>query len=179
MTEPDKIERILQKNIEALFADLNNPDYHDEIVEWFRFTDRAARRHRDGLDYRCMNASRGAYWLVARFPKLLQIRLTRPALWKQYRSQLGTVPTIGMLAGKFWEAEAAFKTGSFLMRFWLETARQGLYLHPYGNLVTNREASSWLRKETGIEDIWLIFKLGYSHEPPKSYRRSVEEILVD
>lgn len=179
ITEPDKIERILEKNTEALFEDLNNPDYHNEIVEWFRFTDRAARRHRDGLDYRCMNSSRSAYWLAARFPALLTVRLTRPLLWRQYRSQLGRVPTIGVLAGKFWEAEAAFETGRFLMRFWLETASQGLYIHPYGNLVTNRKAADWLRAETGIADIWLIFKIGYSKQPPKSYRRSVEEILVD
>lgn len=172
------IERILQKNTEALFEDLNNPDYHDEIVEWFRFTDKAAQLHRDGLDYRCMNTSRTSYWLSARFPSLLQMPLTRPVLAKQYRSQLGAVPTIGLLAGDFWQPESAFKTGSFLMRFWLETAKQNLYIHPYGNMVTNEQASAWLAKETGILDTWLIFKIGYSEEPPKSYRRSVEEILL-
>jgi nitroreductase len=172
VSEPDQIDRILDENTSALFEDLNNPDYHDEIVAWFRFTDRASRRHRDGLDYRCMNSSRSAYWLVARFPRLLQIRLTRPLMWRQYRSQLGLVPTIGILAGKFWDAAAAIETGRFLMRFWLETARQGLYIHPYGNLVTNHDAARWLQEETGIPDIWLVFKIGYSKKPPKSYRRS-------
>jgi len=173
------IERILQKNIEALFTDLNNPAYHDEIVEWFRFTDKASLATRDGLDYRCMNTSRSAFWLSARIPGLLQLPLTRGILAKVYRSQLGQVPTIGYLSGDFWEPECAFKTGSFLMRFWLETAKHDLYIHPYGNLVTNKSASSWLREETGAEKIWLIFKIGYSREPPKSYRRSVEEILID
>ncbi len=178
ITDPSSIEAILAKNAEALFEDLNHPGYHDEIVEWFRFTDRQSRKHRDGLDYRCMNSSRTAFWLVARFPRLLQIRLTRPLLWKQYRSQLGTVPTIGMLAGRFWEPDAAIRTGRFLMRFWLETARLGLYIHPYGNLVTNKAAADWLQKESGVADIWLVFKIGFSPEPPLSYRRSVEEILV-
>jgi hypothetical protein len=179
ITEPATIERILQKNTEALFEDLNNPNYHDEIVEWFRFSDKTARLTRDGLDYRCMNTSRTAYWLSARFPRLLQLPLTRPILEKQYRAQLGEVPTIGMLAGDFWQSESAFKTGSFLMRFWLETAKQDLYLHPYGNMVTNKRAAEWLQKETTVPDIWLVFKIGYSQEPPKSYRRSVEEILLD
>jgi hypothetical protein len=84
-----------------------------------------------------------------------------------------------MLAGDFWEPASAFKTGSFLMRFWLETAKHDLYIHPYGNMVTNERASAWLFEETGVKDIWLIFKIGYSKEPPKSYRRSVEEILLD
>jgi hypothetical protein len=177
-SDPILIERILEKNTEALFADLNDPDYHDEIVAWFRFSDRSAQATRDGLDYRCMNTSPSAYWLTARLPGLLKLPVARSILAKKYRSQLGQVPTIGMLAGEFWDPASAFQTGSFLMQFWLETAKQDLYIHPYGNLVTNEAASAWLAQETGIDDIWLIFKIGYSREPPKSYRRSVEEIML-
>jgi hypothetical protein len=88
------------------------------------------------------------------------------------------VPTIGMLAGPFWEPAGAFQTGRFLMHFWLDLARRDLYLHPYGNLVTNRQAADWCRDAIGVADIWLIFKIGFSAEPPRSYRRSVEEVLV-
>lgn len=179
ITDAAAIDRVLNRNIEALFEDLNIPDYHDEITAWFRFTDRAARRHRDGLDYRCMNTSRPAYWLIARLPKLLLLPVIRPLLWKKYRSQLGVVPTIGMLAGDFWQPESAIKTGRFLMRFWLETARHNLYIHPYGNLVTNKKAAQWLLAETKVPNIWLIFKIGYSAEPPKSYRLPVEDVLLD
>jgi len=178
ITDSYAIERILKKNTDALFEDLNNPDYHDEIVEWFRFTDKEAKTTRDGLDYRCMNTSPFAYWMSARFPTLLKLPLTRQVLAGIYRNQLGTVPTIGMLSGDFWPPESAFKTGSFLMQFWLATAKHNLYIHPYGNLVTNEKASAWLFEETGVPDIWLIFKIGYSDEPPKSYRRTVEEILL-
>ena len=178
VTDRQSIERILKKNTDSLFEDLNNRDYHDEIVTWFRFTDKAARLHRDGLDYRCMNTSRSAFWLSAKVPQLLQMPISRPLLAKVYRSQLGRVPTVGLLSGDFWAAESAFNTGSFLMQFWFATAQHNLYIHPYGNLVTNKPAADWLLKETGISDIWLIFKIGYSDEPPKSYRRSVEEILL-
>jgi hypothetical protein len=172
------IERILEKNTDALFEDLNSAEYRDEIVSWFRFTDRAARRTRDGLDYRCMNSSRISFWLAARVPKLLQFPLTRPLLARTYRSQLGTVPTIGIIAGSFWQPESAINAGRFLMQFWLETTQQGLYIHPYGNLVTNRRAARWCLEETGIEDIWLIFKIGFSPAPPESYRLSLEEIIL-
>ncbi len=178
VTSPELIEQILERNVEALFDDLNAAQYHDEIVEWFRFTDRQSRRERDGLDYRCMNSSRISFWLAARVPQLLQLPLTRPLLKKTYRRQLGIVPTIGMLAGPFWEPASAFETGRFLMHFWLELARRNLYLHPYGNLVTNKPAAEWCREAIGVTDIWLIFKIGFSEAPPKSYRRSVEEVLV-
>ena len=71
ITDSEQIENILAHNTNALFEDLNTPAYHDEIVSWFRFTDRAAKRHRDGLDWRCMNTTRTAFWLAARIPKLL------------------------------------------------------------------------------------------------------------
>lgn len=179
ITNRASIARILDQNIRALFVDLNNPHYHDEIVEWFRFTDKTSRALRDGLDYRCMNTTRSAFWLSAHLPQLLRLPLTGSVLARIYRKQLGEVPTIGLLSGEFWPAESAFKTGSFLMQFWLETARHDLYIHPYGNLVTNEKAAAWLLDETGVPDIWLIFKIGYSDEPPKSYRRSVEEMLLD
>ncbi len=177
-SDPLLIERILEKGTEAVFADLNNRDYHDEIVEWFRFTDASAEATRDGLDYRCMNTSRSSYWLTARFPKLLQLPVARSLLARKYRNQVGLVPTIGMLAGDFWDSGSAFAAGGFLMQFWLETAKHDLYIHPFGNLVTNKAAAAWVHQTTGIDRIWLIFKIGYSREPPKSYRRSVEEILV-
>jgi nitroreductase len=178
LADAAKIERILRRNTEAVFEDLNSRDYHDEIVGWFRFTDSAARRTRDGLDYRCMNTSRAAFWAAARMPRLMLLPFTRQLLARVYRTQLGTVPTIGLLSGPFREPASAFETGRFLMRFWLEAARHNLYIHPYGNLVTNRGAADWLLNETGVEGTWLVFKIGYSDAPPASYRRAPEEVLV-
>jgi hypothetical protein len=94
ITDAEQVENILAHNTNALFEDLNTPAYHDEIVSWFRFSDRAAKRHRDGLDWRCMNTS------------------------------------------------------------------------------------NWLAETTRIKDIWLIFKIGHSQTPPKSYRRSLADAMV-
>ncbi len=178
ITDPALIERVLARNIDAVFHDLNVTNYHDEIAAWFRFTDRAAQQHCDGLDRRCMNVSRSEYWLSARLPRLLLFPPTRALLGRRYRSQLGTIPTMGVLSGKFFLAENTIDSGRFLMRFWLEATRLGLYLHPYGNLVTNRDAAAWLQHEVGLEDIWLVFKIGYADEPPQSHRRPLEAILI-
>jgi hypothetical protein len=178
ITDPRQVEEILAQNTNALFEDLNTPAYHDEIVSWFRFTDRSAKQFRDGLDWRCMNTSRTAFWLAARVPRLLVFPFTRSMLRRQYRRQLGLVPTIGILAGEFFRPSSAFKTGRFLIRFWLETARLGLFIHPYGNLVTNPSAANWLAKTTNLEGIWLVFKIGHSETPPKSYRRLLDDALV-
>ena len=174
-----QIERILRINTAAMFADMNSRGYHDEIVEWFRFSDKESEEQLDGLDYRCMNTTRLTFWTAARLPWLMKTPFVSQILAKNYRSQLGNVPAIGILSGAFWQPTDAIRTGRFLMRFWLELARDNLYMHPFGNLVTNLEAATAIKAEIGIPNIWLIFKIGYSVEPPKSHRLPLDKILFD
>ena len=178
LSDQQAIEPVIDHNIDAVFRDLNVPDYHDEITEWFRFSRRATDGARDGLDWRCMNLSQTEFWLSARLPGLLRFPPTKAILKRRYRRQLGHVPAIGVLAGDFFDPTQAVDAGRFLMRFWLDVARLGLSLHPYGNLVTNPEAAAWFAEHTGVANAWLIFKLGYSAMPPLSHRRSIDDILV-
>ncbi len=179
ITEPEQIERLMNLNTVALFEDLNTADYHDEMVEWFRYSDKQSKAHLDGLDYRSMNVSRLNLWLSARMPWLLRLPVARPILAKVYRSQSGVIPTLGIIAGGFWKPSDAIEAGKFLLRFWLEAAAHNVYMHPFGNLVTNQTAATAVENETGIADIWLVFKIGFSDEPPKSRRLPIERILVD
>lgn len=178
-TDKHKIERMMNWNTEAVFDDLNSAEYHDEIVEWFRYSDVQSQKHLDGLDYRCMNTPRLTFWMSAKMPWLMCVPVSRQILAKIYRAQLGNIPTLGIIAGGFWKPSDAIDAGKFLMRFWLETAVHNLYIHPYGNLVTNRKIAELVEKELGISDIWLIFKIGYSAEPPKSYRLPIDRVLVE
>jgi nitroreductase len=173
------IERIVQENIRTVFQDLNDRRYHDEIVRWFRYTDREAAEKRDGLDYRCMLVSPAELTMMRRLPQAMQWRLTRRIVWKRYRRQLGDFTHIGIIGGPFFDDLAAIDAGRFLLRFWLELARNNLSIHPFGNLVTNADAYAWARRATGVEDAWLFFRVGYTAAPPRSYRRKLEEVLVN
>lgn len=177
-TDVEKIERIIGWNTEAVFEDLNSADYHDEIVKWFRYSDAQSRRHLDGLDYRAMNTSSLTLWMSAQMPWLMRVPVSKQIMAKIYRAQLGLIPTLGVINGGFWKPSDAIGAGKFLMRFWLETAVQNLYIHPYGNLITNRKIAEKVEAELKISDIWLIFKIGYSAEPPKSYRLPIEKVLI-
>ncbi len=177
-SDKEQIEKLLKFNTEGVFEDLNTSDYHDEIVEWFRFSNAESQAKLDGLDYRCMNTSRLTFWLSARHSWMMQMPLLSNLMAKVYRKQLGEIPTIGVLSGKFWSPVDAIETGKFLIRFWLETAVHSIYIHPFGNLVTNPKAAKNVFEETGISEIWLVFKIGFSSEPPKSHRLPVDKILV-
>ncbi len=177
-SDASRIETMIGWNIDAIFHDLNDPDYGGEISGYFRCSDDQSIRLRDGLDYRCMNMSRSELWISGHAPFLLTIPGAQPVFKAMYRKRLGQVPHIGWISGPFWIPEQSVGTGAFLLRFWLELTQAGLYFHPFGNLVTNQAAAQNVARETGDDQIWLVFKLGYSAEPPQSRRLSVREVLT-
>lgn len=169
----DRIERLLAWNLEAVFQDLNDPGYRNELRSWMRYTEGQSRSHRDGLDVRCMNQSPLELWLTFHAPRLIEKRLRR-----RYRAQIGPVATMGVLAGGFWDPQQAYRTGRFLLHFWLECTQRELSIHPYGNLVTHRETAARCEQLWRVPDIWLEFRIGRSQEAPASRRRTLEEILL-
>ena len=69
-----------------------------------------------------------------------------------------------------------------LMRLWLTLEREGVQLHPFGSIITNARANARLRERIHVGDgetpPWLIVRLGYSAEPPRSHRLRADELLV-
>jgi hypothetical protein len=173
-----RIEQLLDENIRALFHDFNSPNYHDEIVSWFRFSNRSSTRQRDGLDFRCMRIPATDYYLSARFPGILRLPILRTIFAKRYRALLGATPCMAWVSGAFWQPNDAVTAGKFLIHFWLELTRRGLYLHPFGNLVTNKTARSAFESLTNSSDVWFVVRAGYTDEPPESYRLPVEHIVI-
>jgi hypothetical protein len=179
LDDPALIEVIILENIRAVFHDLNVEAYHREIARWFRYTDKEAQDKADGLDYRCMRVLPLQLRLMRQAPQIMSWPLTRGLIRWTYRRQLGRVSHIGAIGGPFFNHAAAVSAGTFLIQFWLELARRNLFIHPFGNLVTNPQANARLRELTSIDDVWLVFRIGYTDEPPQSFRRPLSEVLLN
>ena len=58
----------------------------------------------------------------------------------------------------------------------------GLYLQPFGSVITNPTSHGRLAERLevpeGDRDLWLLLRLGYSAEPPRSPRRPLSEVLA-
>jgi nitroreductase len=178
LDDPALIEAIVLENIRAASHDLNVPAYHHEIAKWLRCSDQESRAKADGLDYRCMRTPPILLKLMRQWPQIMCWPLTRGLIRRMFRSQLGKVSHIGVISGPFFGDAAAVSAGKFLMQFWLELSRQKLFIHPFGNLVTNSEAKMRIRELTSIDDVWLIFRIGYTDEPPQSFRRPLNKVLI-
>jgi hypothetical protein len=176
-TDPSLIRTILDHNIDAVFHDLNMPAYRREIASWFRYTRGHGLRTGDGLEARCMNVPSHELKLSVAAPWLMSFGVTRPVMRHLYRNRLGGATTLAWLSGDFFERSHAIAAGRTLLCVWLTLTRHGVGIHPFGNLVTNAEAHRRLTAAVKTERIWLVFRMDYTPEPPRSHRLRVEEIV--
>ncbi len=178
-TDPKIISEVIEANITALFEDLNSPHYHDEIVSWFRYTQKEGRSKKDGLEARCMNLNPLEFYFTAKFPWILKLPISSHLMRGVYRKKIGAMYSLGIISGAFWTKEEAIVAGKFLLRFWLELAKHDVFIHPMGNLVTNLKARQWLEERTQIKNIWLVFRMGYTKPAPQSHRLDVNDLFLE
>lgn len=167
-SEPKRIERLFEANERALRRRFSQPGCRDEVTRWVRFSDRDARTRGDGLDARCLGRQPFALFAEHRLPKLRSNNEKPPR-----------TATMGCLSGAFGPCKESYRAGQFLMHFWLECTRLGLAIQPLASLVNDAEAAKRGALDWRVPGIWLAFRIGRSPEPAKSYRRPVEELLLD
>ena len=55
-------------------------------------------------------------------------------------------------------------------------------MHPFGSLITNPEAYKQINKELNDKEnnkpIWLIFRVGYSKLPARSFRLETDKFFI-
>lgn len=69
-----------------------------------------------------------------------------------------------------------------LLRLWLELTRHGLYVQPFGSVVTNPRSHALMAERFNVDEtggeVWLLLRVGYCSPPPRSLRRPVAEVVT-
>lgn len=180
--DPKTVEQIIAVNQRTLFYDLDNPDVRHEIQGYLRYSETEARRTGDGLSARClalpgpiMRVVMGNYW-IWRTPVLGH------ALKAIYLRSMRGVTQVAWLKGPFADERDYTQAGRSFFRMWLEFTRHGVYLHPFGSVITNpkshRELISLVNEHEDGEMVWMLFRFGYSRRPSPSHRLALSEMEV-
>lgn len=177
-SQPGTVKRVMDANAEAVMHDLADPTYGGEIRTWYRYTRAHAAKTRDGLDARCMNVPGYEMWLSARCPWLLRFPLSRPLITRLLQRRAGRVGALLAISGVFFDSIAAERAGAMLLRLWLKLHELGVGIHPFGNLVTNDAAHRRLTELLGVDNVWLVARLGRTEIPPRSHRLETREVLL-
>lgn len=176
-TDGALITRTLDENVRAVFHDLGIDAYRRELCRWFRPTDRAAFRSRDGLSARCFRLFALEMWTIRHTPRLLRTPVLAPLVRRVYRRRIGACHAMLFLRGPFFDSHAAERAGATLLRLWLAMHAAGLTIHPFGNLVTHLPSRRLIESLIGQDRLWLVARIGFTARPPRSERRTTKEIL--
>jgi len=177
------IDWVLQLDKDTLFYDLQDRATRDEIRSWFRFSASEAEKSPDGLWSRTFGLPGSLLRFFLDRTYLLEAPGIRQAAMAFYSRSLRGVATVGWLTGPFGNGEDWVAAGHMLARFWLVLTRHGGWLHPFGSVITNarshrRMAERLSESEEGDREVWLLLRLGYSAEPPRSKRLEVADLLI-
>ena len=172
-SDPKIVRDILKRNIRAVLENNLKSGVLEELRHWIRIADTPDTG--DGLWSDLMNQPRWETRLALKYPRLLLLPgISSIARRKYLRTQAGT-RHVALLRGPFGSWLDLIGAGRMLMQLWLSMTRRGVYMLPFGSMVTNAGCNRYLRERFSAEDIWFVLRFGYSAVPPKAPR--LESVL--
>jgi hypothetical protein len=173
-SDPAIVRPLLSLNASAIIDNLQLSSEREEIRGWHRLG--STPEFGDGLWQVPMNQPawelRSAFavpWLFA-WPGFRAF-----AIHRYLRTQAGT-RHVALLCGPFARWAELIAAGRMLFDVWLAMAADGVYMQPFGSMLTNPVYARMLADQFGVDDCWLIMRLGYSDVPPRAPR--LETILL-
>lgn len=181
-SDPAVVEAMLELNRQTLFHDLTDGEARKELGRWLRFGRRSAAAMRDGFSPQALGFPGWLLYLFFHHHRAFELPLVDSVVDRLYMRTMAGTRTIGLLQGPFESSEDWVRAGRMLARFWLTLTSHGVHLHPFGSIITNRDANSTMRRllepDLRYGTPWLVMRLGYGAEPPRSHRRRADELLV-
>lgn len=182
-TDRASVERIVRINQRTLFDDVTNPAVRHELATWLRYSQQEAARRRDGLSATCLHVPGPVLrWFVEHHAWWSRPGPHQLARWLYLRSMRG-VRHLAWLTGPFETTEDAVRAGRAFIRCWLLLTEKGLAMHPLGSVITNPRSHAALVDAVGEDQTqgmtWMLMRIGYSPEPPRSHRLPAGDLLVE
>jgi hypothetical protein len=167
-TDPSQIARLLRRNAHAIVDNLQDPAECEELRRWHRLG--RTPLYGDGLWQAPMQQP--AWQLRAAFtaPWLFTVEPVRTLAVRRFvHGQAGT-RHVAAIGGPFATWSEQIAAGCLLFELWLAMAEAGVYMQPFGSLLTHPHHAQWVAADFGIAAPWLVLRFGYSNPPPAAPR---------
>jgi hypothetical protein len=180
-SERELVDWVVGLNADTLFYDLDDDVIRGEIGRWVRGSNREARGRRDGFSPACLGVPGALVSLFFFHHRLFASRATRGLTRRFFLWTTRGTATVGWLQGPWTSPQDHYEAGRMFMRFWLELTQHGLYLQPFGSVITNPTAHAQMAERLQVDEkraeVWLLLRIGYCPPPPRSLRRRVADVL--
>lgn len=177
------VRKIIDINQKTLFLDMENDAAYNELMEWLRFSEEEAKTKADGLSASTMLINGSVLKFFMKHRGLWKMPIIGTVVKKIYLNTMKGVRQIAWLTGPFTTHEDFINSGKCFMEVWLCLTKHNVHLHPYGTVITNSQSHKafvqLVQEKEEDEMAWMLFRLGYSDIPPKSYRRPLKNMIIE
>jgi len=181
-SEEGMVKWIMDLNRDTLFYDMGDEHARKEIGNLLRYNESLAREKKDGLWSYCFHIPGWFMKLFFDYEKFFELPIIKHILLAYYETTMKGTRTVAWIQGPFKTFDDYINAGLALNRIWLKMQDLNLYLHPFGSVITNPNAHERLREKFKLDEekemVWLLLRVGYSEEPPRSLRLDVDDILI-
>lgn len=164
-------------NQRAVFDDMSDEPVRRELDHWLRYTKREKESKRDGLSYDCMELNGRLMKYIVAHPGILEAPGISRFLRQYYLRTMSDASDVFYMMAPFATEKQAFEVGIVIMKIWKTIAARGLYLHPFGTIMSNARAHKDFLELAGVKDesrpdsyLVFIYRCGRSEPPVRSLR---------
>ena len=177
LTGKPMMEQVLECVIEGSNAQINDPEFMQELKSWIRFNGQEAVRQGDGLFARCTGNPTAPHWLGSLlFDRLLTPKAEAQKYTRQIRSSAGiaifvsdrNTPSHWIAAGRAYQRFALQATALGIRTAFLN---QPVEVTPLRSQFANHFNLSQCRPD-------LVVRFGRGPQMPRSLRRPVAAVLI-
>lgn len=158
-------------------AQMDDPDFVDELKSWIRFSLKASTKHADGLSGPSAGNPSLPDWLG---PILFHLLFKKKAENRKLAKQLASSAGLAVFVAEEETPEGWIAVGRSFERFALQATAMGL-CHAHVNMPIEAQAvrpdfAKWLGMAERRPD--LVARFGRAKPMPMSLRRSVDEVII-
>jgi hypothetical protein len=177
LTARAQVEQVLNYVVEGNSAQLNDPAFMKELLQWIRFSDGEAVAKRDGLFSRASGSPSVPRWLAAPLFKLL---FTPKGDNENYSKFIRSSAGIAVFVSDASDREYWVETGRCYERFVLQATAMGVRTAMLNQPVEVASVRPQFAAAIGIGKRRpdLVVRFGHGPEMPRSLRRSVDAVIV-
>jgi len=178
-TEPGKIEPVIEITKRATVLKLSKKEFINELLQWIRFNKRAAKKAGDGLYSGSIGGPSGPKWLGKLFLNLIYDPKREGRMnVNLMKNSSGILIFIAKEKNK----EAWVNLGRSFQRVALTATSLNInYAHVNSACeeISARIKLAEVLQLNPEEQPLLIIRIGYSAKQPYSFRRPIEEVLIN
>lgn len=177
VTDPKKIEDVLEMVVAANTAQVEDPAFRAELKQWLRFSSRRAVETRDGLYSACSGNPTLPDWLGR---LLFDFVFTAKGENDRYAAQIRSSAGLAIVVSDRNDKPHWVEAGRACQRFALATTALGIrhaFINQPLEVAGKREEfARWLGDDNLSLD--MILRFGHADPMPWSLRRPVEEVIA-